>query len=123
MGSAPPRMSAAMRRAISSMSLSVRRVVMSASLLVLLRVADRPAVDDGQDHRIDGTFVGDRSLPRGAAGGDEYDLVRAGAHGVGGDDRVAGLFAFFVQRTDHQELDSLDGVFFSSGDDGANDLR
>src|SRR5438046_5032178 len=88
-GTAPRAMSAAMRRAISSMSRSVRRVVMSASLLVLLRVADGPAVDDGQDHGVDGAFVGHRGLPRRAAGGDEHHLVRSGAHRVGGDDRVA----------------------------------
>src|SRR5439155_4876320 len=93
-GTAPRAMSAAMRRAISSMSLSVRRVVMSASLLVLLRVADVPTVDDGQDDRVDGAFVGDRRLPRGAAGGDEHHFVRAGADRVGRHDRVAGLFPF-----------------------------
>src|SRR5262245_60819243 len=119
-GSAPPRMSAAMRRAISSMSRSVRRVVMSASLLVFLGVADGPAVDDGQDHGVDGAFVGDRGLPRGAAGGDEHDLVRAGADRVGGDECVAGLFPLFVQRADYQELDALDGIFFACRYDRAD---
>src|SRR5262245_56910465 len=110
-----------MRRAISSMSLSVRRVVMSASLLVLDRVADRRAVDDGQDHRVDGAFVGDRGLPRGAPRGDEHHFVRTGADGVGRDDRVAELLPLLVQRADHQELDALDGVLLARGDDGAHD--
>src|SRR5260370_4077292 len=115
-GTLPPAMSAAMRRAISSISRSVRRVAMT-SLPVLLDVADVPGVDDGHDDGIDGPLVGDHGLPGRAAGGDQDDFVLAGADGIGGHDGVAGRLPLFVERTDDEQLEPLDAPLLARADD------
>src|SRR6266851_5417234 len=75
----PLLMSAAIRRAISSISLSVRRAIVG-SLSVLFGVADAPAIDDGHDDRVNGPLVCRLGLPGRAAGGNQDDFVRTGSH-------------------------------------------
>lgn len=58
----------------------------------------------------------------GAALCDEDDLTDPGADGVSADDEGAGVGELVIDAFDEEELEAVEGVYLSRGDDGAYHL-
>src|SRR2546425_10218139 len=78
----PPVKPAAMRRAMTSISWSVRAAKVHLVLFILVHAADLPTVHDRHDHGVTRTVLRGSGLARGTAGGDQDQFVRASADGV-----------------------------------------
>ena len=101
-------------------SISVALIIIA--LPVLLIAVDFPAVDDGHDDAIAGTFVGRLGLAGRRSRSKEHHFADAGADGIGGNDRRTGRFAVAVDDAENQEPQTDKALFLLGGHDSPHHL-